>query len=208
MLITGHRQKDKCVFHASYCFFLIHKEWLRRDPHIWSISTIVLTTINSCRSSIPSLSMSARSHILPSVSTGNFESINTPFTWKYKGHHITKMHQATKYYVTNFSHNIFHVIHKLLLLVYMCEHTHTHKLLSPYFVYTPWQRPWKIHLCWEIFLHYVWCMTLCKTPTFKIIKNNSKHIIQQENHHKQTWSAVLLTLKKSLLPHNHGSKTL
>jgi hypothetical protein len=69
--------------------------------------------------------MSARSHILPSVSTGNFESINTPFTWKYKVHHITKMHQATKYNVPNFSHTIFHVIHKLFLLVYICEHTHT-----------------------------------------------------------------------------------
>lgn len=173
---------DRCVFHISF-FFLIHKEWLRTDPCFLSNSTIVLTTINSCRSSIPSLSMSARSHILPSVSTGNLESINTPFTWKYKGHHITKMHQATKYNVTNFSHNIFHVNHKLLLLVYMCEHTHKQTAITLFCSYSLSEATENTSA--EKFSYInVWCMTQCKKPTFKIIKHNLQHSIQQENHHK------------------------
>lgn len=41
-----------------------------------------LTTTNSCLSKLPSLSISAKSQIFPKVSTGNFESISSPLTWK------------------------------------------------------------------------------------------------------------------------------
>lgn len=47
------------------------------EPHkLWPI----LTTTNSCLSSIPSLSISAKSQILPRVSKGSLLSIRTPFT--------------------------------------------------------------------------------------------------------------------------------